>query len=256
MHVKTEPIPVCNLKDFDALNKPFWFGQLNGITDTFRFLERPHKQYFYTLLFVEKAEGWMMCFTEDFFSLRYNNNVLYQFSFLKKTAEDYARLSEHETERWKSMMTMMQEEIDLQQKGHEKVIRSFLNILLFDLDRKFAEKAAEEKPSLRDEKVMRFEKLVEQHYTTHKNPSWYAEQLNITPNYLNRLCHLSRNITAGELIRKRVLMEAQRLLYYTPLSVSEIAFRMGFETASYFNTFFKKLTDQTPEQFRKQNFCA
>ncbi|HVM88016.1 MAG TPA: AraC family transcriptional regulator [Puia sp.] len=289
MGIKTENIPVYPVSAFDAGNRAFWFMPVERILEKYPFMEAPHKQLFYTLLFIEKASGFakidnfsvrldeakVICikpdnvfsldinrtakghvifFTDNFFSLRYNNNVLHQFSFLKKEAESYVRFSSQQSAKWKILLQLMMEEKSSSLKGSEKVMRSFLNILLFDLERKFVPNHQLEKISNKEEKVLQFEKLIEEHFIQQKTPSWYAQQLHITPNYLNRLCQGLRNVTSGELIRKRVIIEAQRMLHYTSLSVAEIAYRLGFETPSYFITFFKNNTNSTPEHFRKNNF--
>lgn len=285
---KTADIAVYPVSAFDAAGKSFWFGSLEKILEKYPFLEHPHRQSFFMLLFVEKANGLaivdnhsirldepkvisirpnsvfsldinrtaagcVLCFTDSFFSLRYNNNVLYQFAFLHKTAASFTRLTVQQAERWRTILSLMWDETHAHQKNAEKVLRSYLNILLFDLDRKFYEPSTTPKPDAGDEKVIQFEKLVEENYTVYKTPSHYAGQLNITTNYLNRLCHNHRGVTSGGLIRERITIEARRLLHYTTLSVSEIAYRLGFESISYFVTFFKKNTGTTPEQFRKSN---
>lgn len=286
---KTAEIAVYPVSAFGSASKSFWFGSLEKILEIHPFLEHPHKQLFYMLFYVEKAsgtavvdnnnirldepkaiyvkpnsvfsldinrtaKGFIFCFTESFFSLRYNNNVLYHFAFLKKEAAPFVRLSAKQTERWNILLALVQEEAAAGFKDAEKVLRSYLNILLYDLDRKFYRNTATEKPGGRDEKVIQFEKLLEEHFTVHRTPSYYARQLHITTNYLNRLCHDHRGITGGELIRKRITIEAQRLLHYTSLSVAEVAYNLGFESASYFITFFKKNTGITPEHFRKSNY--
>lgn len=289
MGIRTESIPVYPVNVFGTNSKSFWFGTIERILEMHPFLERPHKQLFYTLLFIEKAngvalidnrgvrldepkvicvkpnsvfsldinrmaKGAMICFTEDFFSLRYNNNVLYQFAFLKKDADDYIRFGPKQADKWKLFIRLMEEEAEAGSKGYEKVMRSYLNIFLFDLDRTFKPDRQSDKISGREEKVVLFEKLVDEYFLTHKTPSWYAAQLSISTNYLNKLCHGFRSSTSGELIRKRVIIEGQRLLHYTSLSVAEIAYKLGFETPSYFITFFKKSTNTTPESFRKNSF--
>ncbi len=63
------------------------------------------------------------------------------------------------------------------------------------------------------------------------------------------LCLLGK--TAGELIRDRVLLEAKRLLTNGDMSITELAYDLNFQDNSYFNRFFKKYADVTPEEFRK-----
>ncbi|WP_291060157.1 MULTISPECIES: helix-turn-helix domain-containing protein [unclassified Empedobacter] len=78
--------------------------------------------------------------------------------------------------------------------------------------------------------------------------------LYITPNHLNALCKDVLATSAGELIRSRIVLEAKRLLVNKEISVTEIAYLLNFQDASYFVKFFKKYTEFTPEQFRKQYY--
>jgi AraC family transcriptional regulator, transcriptional activator of pobA len=56
---------------------------------------------------------------------------------------------------------------------------------------------------------------------------------------------------AGEMIRQRLLLEAQRLLAYTEMAVSEIAYAINFQDPAYFSRFFRRLTGQSPGEFRE-----
>lgn len=286
MTMQSSTLPACNMEVFGNDIRHFWMDTISGLLEKYPNLEFPHKQDFYTLLFIEnaegeviiddkkfridqpkiiiikprcmagininrKAEGKIVCFTENFFSLRYNNNVLYQFSFLGRNAIPFVRLAEDQKDQWKSLLSLISKEYSNEKRDKNKVLRSYTNILLFELDRLYNAHDAIHVRNLKHEKVQQFEILINDHYIAHKLPSFYAEQLCVTPNYLNKLCKEETGVTAGELIRKRVMIEAQRMLYYTFDTVNEIAVKLGFETASYFITFFKKNSGQTPEQFRK-----
>jgi AraC-like DNA-binding protein len=97
-----------------------------------------------------------------------------------------------------------------------------------------------------------FQKLIEKNFTTLKLPKDYAELLYITPNHLNALCNDLLGISAGEVIRNRILLEAKRLLINLNLTISEISYQLNFNDNSYFTKFFKKYTGLTPEEFRKR----
>lgn len=96
-----------------------------------------------------------------------------------------------------------------------------------------------------------FQKLIEKHFATLKLPRDYAELMYITPNHLNALCNDLLGISAGEVIRNRVLLEAKRLLINRDLTIAEISYQLNFSDNSYFTKFFKKYTGITPEEFRK-----
>jgi AraC-like DNA-binding protein len=97
-----------------------------------------------------------------------------------------------------------------------------------------------------------FKNLIEKNYINNRLPKNYAELLYITPNHLNALCNDLLDMSAGEIIRNRVVLEAKRLLVNPQLGISEVANHLNFADNSYFTKFFKKHAGITPEEFRKQ----
>ncbi|RYG21196.1 MAG: helix-turn-helix domain-containing protein [Chitinophagaceae bacterium] len=99
--------------------------------------------------------------------------------------------------------------------------------------------------------IKNFKKLIEANYKHLKLPKEYAALLYITPNHLNAVCNDFLEVSAGKLIRDRVLLEAKRLLINLDLRIGEIANELNFTDQSYFVKFFKKYEGLTPEKFRK-----
>lgn len=102
--------------------------------------------------------------------------------------------------------------------------------------------------------LKKFMELIEEHFREIRLPKDYASMLYITSSHLNFICQEQVKTSAGELIRKRVLLEAKRLLVNFELSISAIALDLNFFDTSYFIKFFKKYTGLTPETFRKQYY--
>jgi AraC family transcriptional activator of pobA len=100
--------------------------------------------------------------------------------------------------------------------------------------------------------VRNFQKLIGENYTRLKLPKDYSGMLYITPNHLNAVCKDILGISAGDVIRNRLMLEAKRLLTNQQLNINEIAFALNFSDNSYFTKFFKKAEGKTPEEFRKQ----
>ncbi|TAK32705.1 MAG: AraC family transcriptional regulator [Saprospiraceae bacterium] len=92
--------------------------------------------------------------------------------------------------------------------------------------------------------------LVELHFKKERRPAFYALQLNLSSDYLREICRGRLRQGPFRCIALRSALEALRLLEETDLSVKEIAFRLGFEDASYFNRFFKKHFGKTPSEMR------
>lgn len=278
---------VCNLDLFDKDSLHFFVDDLNGLLEKYPSLEFPHKQNFHMLIFIDSAEGTIkidnqkirideakviiippgcinnidinrnakgkiICFGENFFSLRYNSNTLGQFSFFQRESKPYIRLNDEQFNKWEILLSMLVDEFRQRKKESQKVLRSYLNILLVELERVYEPIGYLKRKNPKIEKIQQFEDLINLHYVTKKLPSAYAELLNVSSNYLNKICKEETGQTAGDMIRKRIIIEAQRLLHYSCDNVNEIAYQLGFESVSYFITFFKKHIGTSPEIFRKR----
>jgi AraC-like DNA-binding protein len=99
--------------------------------------------------------------------------------------------------------------------------------------------------------IKNFRQLIEKNFTTLRLPKDYAQLLYITPNHLNAISNDMLGVSAGEVIRSRVVLEAKRLLINLDLTIAEIADQLNFNDNSYFTKFFKNTTGLTPEEFRK-----
>lgn len=284
--MQTNRFLTCHLEEFDNANN-FWISSIEGLLERFPQLEIPHENTFYTVLIIEKAigkittddkktnldthqtiiikphcitqlvfnhkaKGTIICFNEDFFSLRYNNNILNQFTFLSTSCHTLIRVNSKKLLHINTMAKNMIEEFQMIKKASKKVLRSYLNIILIEIERLYTPLQTIEENNPMKEKIHKFQKLVKKHFTQYKKPSDYAQMLNISTNYLNKICKNYLGETSGEIIRKHITLEAQRLLHYTNDSISEIAHSIGYEHTSYFVSMFKKSTSQTPEQYRKK----
>jgi AraC-like DNA-binding protein len=195
-----------------------------------------------------EMNGKCLCFTGTFLSSGYN--VAWEDFAISRQQYIDVDLSDA-LQGWECILTGMDQEYRDQQLRVNDVLRSYVNILLCKLDRKLSNIPAANRRLVPDDKIRQFRLLLEKHFFMHRTAAFYAAQLNISANYLNKLCKMHESISCGAMIRRRIIMEAQRLLYYTKLPVVEIANRLGFESSSYFITFFKRNVGLTPDNFRK-----
>lgn len=96
-----------------------------------------------------------------------------------------------------------------------------------------------------------FKKLLRLNFKTVKNPSEYASLLCLSLSYLNEVVKAMTGFPVSYLIHQEIILEAKRLLYYSELSVKEIAFSLGYEDHAYFSRLFVKVVGHSPAQFRK-----
>lgn len=80
--------------------------------------------------------------------------------------------------------------------------------------------------------------------------TFIAEQLNVSPSYLSGLLKVLTGQSAQQHIHEKLIAKAKEKLSTTGLSVSEIAYQLGFEHPQSFSKLFKTKTSLSPLEFR------
>ncbi|HEV7310426.1 helix-turn-helix domain-containing protein [Ensifer sp.] len=101
-----------------------------------------------------------------------------------------------------------------------------------------------------DDRVQRFEALLQKHYRSHWPAAAYARELHLSLTHLNRITRTATGLSAHEMITRKLVAEAGRDLVFTRASVQEICFRLGFADPAYFSRFFLRQTGMTPRAWR------
>jgi len=234
-------------------------GGIHAI-DFEQFVVQPFQIYFmvpgqvHSWSFEGEVDGYVINFSELFFqSFLLKPDYLKQFPFFAGNIRDAVINLPAETQ---PQITVLFEQLITETEQDSRMSADLMRALLLQLfiliSRLGAEPAADRVNAYNYTLLKNFQQLVEQNYTRLRLPKAYAELLYITPNHLNGICKDVMGISAGELIRNRIVLEAKRLLINLQLTISEIAARLNFEDNSYFTKFFKKQTGLTPEQFRNK----
>jgi AraC family transcriptional activator of pobA len=92
---------------------------------------------------------------------------------------------------------------------------------------------------------------IEQSFASSKDITAYAFALDVSPPHLTRISKKVLGATPNELITRRRMVEAERLLKFTRHSIADIAVRAGYPDAPYFNRTFKRRHGITPGAFRR-----
>lgn len=89
-------------------------------------------------------------------------------------------------------------------------------------------------------------------YKEHKEVSFYADQLCITPKHLTTTIKSLTNKTVSDIIAFAVILDAKTQLKSTSDTVQQISNNLNFPNPSFFGKYFKKHTGMSPNKYRTQ----
>ncbi|SOD88714.1 helix-turn-helix domain-containing protein [Spirosoma fluviale] len=279
-------VPVYQLQSFPRHepDKPFYMIRLEQLVQEFRGIDKSHTHTFYLAMWISRGsgthtidfktyaiepnqlyfltpgqvhswslsadtQGFNLFFDANFFKGRFGNR-LYQYPFFHSHQHQPLLSAIPQPALFADLLAYAYQEYEDHQLNRSDVFLSFVHIVLETASRLYHEQQIGPDTHLYD-RVRQYEELLEKQFLTVREVSAYADQMNLTPNYLNHICRLVVGKTASQLWQERLLIETQRLLTHTAQSVKEIGFQLGFNDPSYFVRFFKKQTGQTPAEFRQ-----
>lgn len=105
--------------------------------------------------------------------------------------------------------------------------------------------------SKKEDLCWRFWELIGKHAKTHRDVTFYATLLCITPYYLSQITKYFLNEAPKDLINRQVILEIKVLLISKNKSINEIADELHFEDPSYMGKYFKRETGLSLTDFRK-----
>ncbi len=134
------------------------------------------------------------------------------------------------------------------------ILRARLYEILMLLNRQYntINTQKEEQSKFRNSYVRNFIRMVNEDFKTYHTTQHYADQLCITPNYLNEVVKKAMGFNAKLYINNKLIAEAKRLLTYSSLSIAEITEDLNYESSSYFIRQFRDQTGFTPLQYRNK----
>lgn len=207
-------------------------------------------------MYIDKSVGGTyILFNEEFIQFnRLNIQPLKNYRlFNNPEFKSLITVSPDQKEKLENITKLIFNELKNRDDYSQEIVLNLLHLFLlesrriFDLQNQAPKELADTTP---DTTIIKFKQLIEENFTREKNVSPYAEMLNMNPSCLNELSKRVTGITAGELIRNRVIEETKKLLYSSRMSGKEIAYELGFDDPAYFSRFFKKYTGTTLKEFR------
>jgi len=133
-----------------------------------------------------------------------------------------------------------------------EIILAYLNLLLAELNSAyFKNKEPNTILNTNLSKFIEFKLVVETHLAEQPSVNVIAEKLALTTNSLYRIVKEYSGVSPKDFFTNRLMIEAQRKLNYSTLSVKELAYELGFNDPDYFSRLFKKCTGKSISEFLK-----
>jgi len=151
----------------------------------------------------------------------------------------------------KEVVLLMRKEVEKQHSFKMELLKRYFKIFLIYLTSRLPEYIQSTEQSREAELVKSFVELLDKNFKEKKMVADYATQLFITPNYLNRIVKKNTGVSAGHLIRERVVLEAKRLGRYSAAGMKEIAYSLGFLDSAHFSRFFKTFGGTNFSEFKR-----
>ena len=206
---------------------------------------------------VVEPTGWLLLIHPDFLWNTDLARKIKSYDFFQYSANEALFLSDKEEKIVVDILQNIEQEYrsNIDKFSQELIIAQIERLLIYS-DRFYARQFITRKKSNHD-LLSRFEQILSRYFESGKalesgipSVKVLAGELSISPNYLGTLLRMYTEQNTQQHIQNKLIELAKERLTTTELSVSEIAYDLGFEHPQSFSKLFKAKTSQSPLEFR------
>jgi AraC family transcriptional regulator, transcriptional activator of pobA len=200
------------------------------------------------------TDGWSLLFHPDLIRLYPVGKVINSYGFFSYAVNEALHLSEEEDKTIESIVQNIQREINERLDNFSQdVMVSNLELLLSYSNRFYSRQFITRKMATTD-LLTNFEQALDKHFNQNSNSlptvEKLANALEVSPSYLSDMLRNLTGQNTQQHIHAKLIDKAKSILTTTDLTVSEIAYQLGFEYPQSFSKLFKSKTNLTPLEFR------
>ncbi len=205
-----------------------------------------------------EPSGWVLLIHADFLWNTSLAQKIKQYDFFDYSVYEALFMSEKESAKIDEIIRNIQQEYQSNIDNFSKqIIVSHIENMLSYAERFYSRQfITRDKPH--HQVLERLETLLDDYFVSKDSVSkklptvqLVAEKLNISPSYLSRLLKMLTGQSTQQFIHDKLIENAKEKLSTTDLSVSEIAYELGFEHLQSFSKLFKTKTKVSPLEFRQ-----
>ncbi len=183
------------------------------------------------------------------FFLETQTNVFFlsQYDFFENSKMHVFSLEKNIKPKFEQLFNLIQENLRIDHFHQASILRSYLYVLIFELD---SMKQNLPQKEIQNPLFEKFKELLVKDFIKYRSPSYYAESLNVTRKYLSEVIKNNSGKTTREWIDEMVILEAKVLLQNKSLTINQISDALHFSNQSVFGKFFKNCTKLSPLEYR------
>jgi AraC-like DNA-binding protein len=198
--------------------------------------------------------GWVLMVHPDFFWNTSLATTIKQYEFFDYAVHEALFLSEREEVTLNAIVRNIEQEYaGNPDKFSRDIIISQLETLL-NYSNRFYQRQFLTRTVANHEILDKVEQILADHFDSNQaglpTVQYVAEKLHLSPMYLSSLLKSLTGLTTQQHIHEKLIERAKVKLSTTGLTVSEIAFELGFEHSQSFSKLFKSKTNVSPLEFR------
>lgn len=205
-----------------------------------------------------KQSGWMLLIHPDFLGNTPLAKTIKQYEYFDYSVNEALFLSAKEERTLRGIIHTIQEEYHANiDKFSHGIIISHLESLLNYSDR-FYHRQFITRTLIHHQLLERLEDILTDYFNSDDliakglpTVQFISDQLNVSPTYLRSLLKVLTGQNTQQHIHNKLIEKAKEKLSVTDLSISEIAYELGFEHSQSFSKLFKTKTNLSPVEFRQ-----
>jgi AraC family transcriptional activator of pobA len=180
-----------------------------------------------------------------------------QYGYFAYSVNEALHLSDQEKDIILSIYTNMGQELDSRVDEFSQEVMIAHIELLFSYVNRFYKRQFITRKAVNNDILQKMDAILDNYYDSQQSlhqglPTvhFLSEQLNLSPGYLSDLLRSLIGQNAQQYIHLKLVEKAKEKLSTTGLSISEIAYELGFEHSQSFSKLFKSKTRMSPIEFR------
>lgn len=204
-----------------------------------------------------QPRGWALLFHPDLIAGTPLNRLMKEYTFFSYESNEALHLSERERDVFMDSLHKIQDEMEHSiDRFSKRLIASNIGLLL-DYCLRFYERQFITRHEVNSDIIARFETLLNRYFEEGKaetdgipSVKYCASELCLSSNYFGDLIKKETGRTPIEIIQNKIVALAKGMLAEKEMSISEIAYKMGFQYPQHFTRIFKKVEGSSPNEYR------